>query len=489
MSSNTQTLKNQLLTNIITIENIDEIKDSYRKAIKKKGKLRLGPYWTAYNRENLGSIPRKVENIIINERQESVKKGFLSNTSRFFKHSETVKHNFPGPGAYDSNNTSTIDKSGISVYSTKGFGNGFVSSQARFDDYLEFKNKYLPSPSDYNNYAKDINKNIEKSLNYKSLYANKHYISLKEKTVTPGPGFYNTNTEYLKTDNSNTTSNFFFKSTSTRFNIFGKPEKTVTDFNKTQFTAKTMSTNYATNYNQFNITGNINNKDFNTNDDYAKTLTNMNLSTFPNLTNPSNKTNEENNTQYLTTLTNNPIKTRSSLEKDLNNVINNAHEASTIKPKQQDKNIKNKTVSHFFKEKLAPIKDPFISLGVKKEDPNNVKKPGPGSYETISHFGKKEHEIFSPNTHFQKFQREALKQRLKTKPKKKKNTKKNDFYSTYSCFNLEKTALNLSSVFSSNSPKTLESKNKFPGPAYYSPKLSPSKTTFNNNRNQAWMAP
>jgi hypothetical protein len=488
MSSNSQTLTNQLLSNIITIENIDEIKDSFKKKVMKKGKLRLGPYWTAYNRENLGSIPRKVENIIINERQDSVKKGFMSNTSRFFKHSETVKHNFPGPGAYDSSNNSTIDKSGISVYSTKGFGNGFVSSKARFDDYLEFKSKYLPSPSDYNINTHDINKTVENSLNYKSLYSNSKYVSLKEKVGTPGPGFYNTNNDNLKTDHNATTSNFFFKSTSTRFNIFGKPEKTVSDFNKTQFTTNTISTNYSTKYNNFNTTGS-DKKYLTTNrfdEEYLKTQTNMKWN-FPRITDVS-KNNDEVKTQYLTTLSNDTSKEKEIDKFKGGNLINNAYEASTIKGKQKEKNMKNRTISHFFQEKIESVSDPLINLGVKKQEPHLITKPGPGTYETISHFGKKDKEVFSPNLHFQKFQREAFKQRLKTKPKKKKNKQKNDFYSTYSCFNTEKTALNLSSVFSSNSPKVFERKNKNPGPAYYSPKVSPSKTSFNNNKTQAWMA-
>lgn len=477
--------KNKRLDKVVSIEHVNDLKTEINRKLKSKGKLRTGPFWTAYNRENLGSIPRKVENIIINEKTNNTKKGFLSNTSRFSDRNESVKYNIPGPGSYNSDATSTIDKSGISVYSSKGYGNGFIKGTSRFDDYSDYLQKYTPGPSDYLKTQAD-NFSSDKNIKYKSLYKKKEYVSLKETITTPGPGFYNP--ERLVTDNSkqNTTSNFFFKSTSKRFNMFGGNQEKIKDNSESNL--NTMSnffnnTNYTTfentQYNNTNYTNNSNNNISNSTN-YNKTFYNP-IQPKEEKTIPKNKGLFPSITTYVFNFPNN--KKLSSYNTEINNAVESAY------VKGPRINHENKTLSHFFKPQSPQKEDILETHGIKTDKINTSKiKPGPGSYNIELGLGHTKTDFYQPNYEFMKFQREAKQNRLKTKPKRKKHIRKNDFYSTYSCFNVDKLSKNLSCTFASNSPKNKSEFNQLPGPCYYSPTISPSKTSFNNNKNNVWMA-
>ena len=109
--------------NIVSVENFESMNEGYLLKAPKKGKLRKGPNWTAYKRENLGSIPRKTENILVDEKENKTHLGFNSSSERFYPRAQTVKYNYPGPGNYTS---------------AKGFdftktNNAFYSSKAAFD--------------------------------------------------------------------------------------------------------------------------------------------------------------------------------------------------------------------------------------------------------------------------------------------------------------------------------------------------------------------
>ena len=65
----------------------------------KKGRIYRGPNYNAYNRESLGSIPGKQENILVKEGPDGIV-GFSSgNSQRFSKESNLS----PGPGSYEVN--------------------------------------------------------------------------------------------------------------------------------------------------------------------------------------------------------------------------------------------------------------------------------------------------------------------------------------------------------------------------------------------------
>lgn len=200
-------------SNIVSIENFEVINDNFRLKAPKKGKLYRGSNWTAYNRENLGSIPRNTENILIKDIDGNKKVGFSSQTERFSARNQSVKYAFPGPGTYSKDGS--LVKNDPS-YSSKGFGNGFVSAKERFDDFKEFNDKYAPGPGNYKiNDMSSLSRDISTSISYKSLYNAKSIKSLKIHKDLPGPGYYNP--IIIDKDCDKTQKNFFFKSEKERF--------------------------------------------------------------------------------------------------------------------------------------------------------------------------------------------------------------------------------------------------------------------------------
>ena len=202
-------------SNVICLENFYENQanqSQYSKPKIKKGKLYKGANWNAYKRENLGSIPKKFENVLIEEKTTTLK-GFNSQCVRFSNQNQNIKYTYPGPGAY--NIAKQIIETGPSN-STKGYGNGFISGTNRFDDLKEFQDKYLPGPGQHKCVQSLLHDNIERSLKYQSLFAKSSAKSLVPKSEVPGPGYY------LSTDANTITKNqsegnFYFKSQKERF--------------------------------------------------------------------------------------------------------------------------------------------------------------------------------------------------------------------------------------------------------------------------------
>ena len=180
-----------MASNIITLDNLNELRDEFFPKKNNKGKLFKGPNWTAYYKENLGSIPRTVEKALVEDKKTIVKIGFSTKSERFFRKLDTSTQG-PGPGAYNISGDMDFTKTSTSFYSSKGFGNGFVSQSQRFNDSNLYYSKYSPGPGDYQPQKRgSISDNINKMLLLKSLYCNKKTRSLKAKNENPGPGHYN----------------------------------------------------------------------------------------------------------------------------------------------------------------------------------------------------------------------------------------------------------------------------------------------------------
>jgi len=207
--------------NVLSLENFEDNHENYVLKAPRRGKIIRGPVCTAYKRQNLGSIPRKTEKILIDEIKISkTSKGFLTQTARFaqsFNKLDTIKHQFPGPGSYRIEkqfNHVVID---ASHHSSKGFGNGFASNTVRFDDCKEFYDKYLPGPGSYKSeQSTSMISTMNKTLSYKSLYNTTSTKPLKDKALNPGPGAYNPILFNKKSDFAEG-ENHFFKSENERF--------------------------------------------------------------------------------------------------------------------------------------------------------------------------------------------------------------------------------------------------------------------------------
>ena len=202
--------------NILSLENVEENQGNYILKAPRKGKIIKGPVCTAYKRQNLGSIPRKTEKILIDEFQPGkTSRGFLTQTERFSAKNQFTNSHIPGPGSYQTQTNFIHVVNDTSYHSSKGFGNGFASNTSRFEDLKEYYDKYLPGPGSYkNDESTALITSLNKTLSYKSLYSKSSNKSLKNHTPIPGPGTYN---PILVKKDELEGINHYFKSTETRF--------------------------------------------------------------------------------------------------------------------------------------------------------------------------------------------------------------------------------------------------------------------------------
>jgi hypothetical protein len=231
---------------VVSIENIDNGNDNFILKSPPRGKLYRGPNWNAFNRQSLGTIPRKSENILFQEKNSDTKKGFMSQVVRFEEYNklDSVKFAYPGPGKYSINEN--MDKTIISnpSISTKGYGTGFTSAFDRFDDPREYYEKYYPGPCEYKNNKNAIQSNEKSNLKYKSLYYTNDSKSLKISKDIPGPGNYNPSIPSNLNKESEMKENYFFASKDKRFKNQLKTKDAYPligpgrYFNYTEFTAK-----------------------------------------------------------------------------------------------------------------------------------------------------------------------------------------------------------------------------------------------------------
>ncbi len=207
--------------NILSLENYEDKNELYVLKAPKKGKILRGPVCTAYKRKNLGSIPRKTENILIDElKTAKTTKGFSTQSARFahsYNKKDSIKHKFPGPGAYKTEKPFDHIVADASHHSSKGFGNGFASNASRFEDCKEYYEKYLPGPGSYKSeQSLSMISTMSKTLSYKSLYNVSSTKALRQQPNNPGPGAYNPILVCKKSDFAEG-ENHFFKSENERF--------------------------------------------------------------------------------------------------------------------------------------------------------------------------------------------------------------------------------------------------------------------------------
>lgn len=178
--------------NIVTLENLNEIdRDLFRKTTSTKGKIYKGQNWTAYNKENLGTIPQKMEKALLKDKKNTSKIGFSSTSQRFFQKNEKN----PGPGSYNIRNNLSLTST--SFNSSKNNGNSFISKSDRFNNSSLFYSKFTPGPGEYEKEKfGTLAYNVSKSLRGKSLYQTKKNQSIKKRLLTPGPGHYNIDNDF-----------------------------------------------------------------------------------------------------------------------------------------------------------------------------------------------------------------------------------------------------------------------------------------------------
>jgi hypothetical protein len=207
--------KQERSNGIINLDSTDDAAETmFKLKSPPKGKVYRGPNWTAYNRENLGSIPSNIENILIKD-NESKKLGFSSNSIRFNSKIDALNSSSPGPGTYYS--VREINNPNKPSFSSKGYGTGFCSTKDRFDDLKEFTEKYRPGPGQYKfNDFSTISTDVSKSLSYRSMYTDRQHKSLKVQKSSPGPGEYNP-INYMNKNSNKEGLNYFFRNEIARF--------------------------------------------------------------------------------------------------------------------------------------------------------------------------------------------------------------------------------------------------------------------------------
>ena len=116
---------------------------------------------------------------------------FTSTAERFIGFNKTVDPDNPGPGTY--NFPSSFSTNGKTSFSSKGFGNGFLSKEIRFpDENTLYYEKFKPGPGEYNNNKNSLEDEVKNSLIGKSLYNKKENKSIKtKKEKRPDPYTYN----------------------------------------------------------------------------------------------------------------------------------------------------------------------------------------------------------------------------------------------------------------------------------------------------------
>ena len=138
--------------------------------VGRPGRLFLQPNYTAFTKTNLGSIPSKIEKTLLKTETNiplttSINSSLVSTESKF--NSTTTN---------DSIKSYRDPKNYSKSFSSKGYGNGFVSKVARFNKYLK---EYTPGPGDYSpDKIYTLENEIKKSIFGKSIFLDRENRSL-----------------------------------------------------------------------------------------------------------------------------------------------------------------------------------------------------------------------------------------------------------------------------------------------------------------------
>ena len=198
--------------------------------VGKPGRLFLQPNYTAFTKTNLGSIPSKIEKTLL-KTETSIPLTTNINTSLISTDSK-----LNSTRTNDSITSSKDIKNYSKSFSSKGYGNGFVSKVARFNKYIK---EYTPGPGDYNSdKIFTLENEIRKSDFGKSIFMDRgnRSLSLLNPASSVEQKFYTSqerenliikmkkekekekidlNEELNKDDNKK--GNYFFESKSNRF--------------------------------------------------------------------------------------------------------------------------------------------------------------------------------------------------------------------------------------------------------------------------------
>lgn len=219
MESKCNTNNALISPNLITIENQLYRQDEFNLKNSKKGKIYNSKVTNAFNRNSLGSIPRKHENVLFKDELFDQKLGFNSKCVRFInnKNQNTCYYlNTYNLKSEDNNNNTNVTSNENTNYSlnseftspsfsNKGYGNGFISKSSRFGmEYESYKIKYNPGPCEFNSNFNSISNNIAKSNTYKHIYKKSRKLSNNnDYSNSPGPGSYNIRTNLINNSINN----------------------------------------------------------------------------------------------------------------------------------------------------------------------------------------------------------------------------------------------------------------------------------------------
>ena len=179
----TQTLRDnceELGSKIELINNSNELGDNppqsntqnYFLRVGKPGKLFLQPNYTAFTKTSLGSIPSKIEKTLL-KTETNIPLTTSINNSLSLNSSETK---FNSTTANESTLSYKDPKNYSKSFSSKGYGNGFISKVERFNKYFK---EYTPGPGDYNpDRLFTVENDIKKSTFGKSLFLDRGNRSL-----------------------------------------------------------------------------------------------------------------------------------------------------------------------------------------------------------------------------------------------------------------------------------------------------------------------
>lgn len=397
----------------------------------------------------------------------------------------------PGPGYYDVTKHEEKDKN----YKTNNFF--FKSTSTRFKyqrekfDKKNINNKNINDNITTENIGNNENipfiQNIQNITATSEFYNSTNNTFFKDKFPIKGKGREemvsgnNTNYNTFYTDNSKTkNSTFYPQITSYNNTLFG-------NFRKTEYKSENDVNNTKYNINNKanqNIKNNTSNND-NLEESKVNGVIKNDYIFYENNMNVKHDVNKKIiNTPKQIKVSSNKILNNNNEEKyeshyNANLDLNNAKESALVR--------NNNTTSFFFKPKNVQIKNPLIEIGINVNENVNKVTPGPGSYNIGKEILEEKEYKYQPYLEFLKYQREASKQKIKPKPKKRKHRNKNDYYQTFTEFNVEKVKNKKSSAFLSKSPKLTKLQNDIPGPCYYSPQDKMNRTSFNSLVGKKWL--
>ena len=202
------------LPNKLQITNIGLINKKQFKLLEpKKGHLIKKLIYSGYSKNNLSSIPRGTEIILMNKRKDSLKvklnnkelSKILQNknesndkTNISLSTSNEIDNNSVNINKTFINKGNSIIKNIFKDYKrNKMLKSGSKTERFNLENYKEYISKFSPGPCDY---ISDINLNIlsnKKNYRYKSLFNLPKIIEKKELKNNPGPGSYNTSGNIL----------------------------------------------------------------------------------------------------------------------------------------------------------------------------------------------------------------------------------------------------------------------------------------------------